>query len=255
MLIIAAVQTTQKAPAVAYYRTSSATNVGNDKDSRKRQQDAVQAYASAHGFDVVREFYDGAVSGADPVDSRDGFREMLAYLLGNGARTVLVENASRFARDLVVQITGHDMLKRHGIALIPVDAPDHFTEETPTAVMVRNILGAVSQFEKQSLVAKLRKARERVRKERGRCEGNPQWKPVPQAASKAAIAAQKRGLSLRKIAAELATRGFLSPSGKPYGAQSVKGMLKPEWDGRRSTTDRRANDHRIRTSGRTTERT
>jgi DNA invertase Pin-like site-specific DNA recombinase len=218
-------KTTRRVAAVAYYRTSSATNVGDDKDSRKRQEDAVQAFASAHSLEVVREFYDAAVSGADPVDSRDGFREMLAYLLGNGARTVLVENASRFARDLVVQITGHDMLKRHGIALIPVDAPDHFTEETPTAVMVRNILGAVSQFEKQSLVAKLRKARERIREERGRCEGNPQWKPVPQAASKAAREAQKGGLSLREIAAELASRGFLSRSGKPYGPQSVKGML------------------------------
>jgi DNA invertase Pin-like site-specific DNA recombinase len=230
----------RKVAAVAYYRTSSATNVGDDKDSRKRQQDAVQAYASAHGLEVALEFYDAAVSGADPVDSREGFREMLAYLLGNGARTVLVENASRFARDLVVQITGHDMLKRHGIALIPVDAPDHFTEETPTAVMVRNILGAVSQFEKQSLVAKLRKARERVRKERGRCEGNPGWQPVPQAASKAARAAGQRGLSLRKIAAELASRGFLSPSGKPYGAQSVKRMLKGKGRVTPSTTTGRA---------------
>jgi DNA invertase Pin-like site-specific DNA recombinase len=231
---------TRKGDAVAYYRTSSATNVGDEKDSRKRQQDAVQAYACAHGLEVVREFYDAAVSGADPVDSRDGFREMLAYLLGNGARIVLVENASRFARDLVVQITGHDMLKRHGIALIPVDAPDHFTEETPTAVMVRNILGAVSQFEKQSLVAKLSKARERVREEKGRCEGNPQWKPVPQAASKAAREAPKRGLSLREIAAELASRGFLSPSGKPYGPQSVKRMLEQGRDERRLLTRRRA---------------
>jgi DNA invertase Pin-like site-specific DNA recombinase len=233
-------KTTRRVAAVAYYRTSSATNVGDDKDSRKRQQDAVQAFASEHGLEVVREFYDAAVSGADPVDSRDGFSEMLAYLLGNGARIVLVENASRFARDLVVQITGHDMLKRHGIALIPVDAPDHFTEETPTAVMVRNILGAVSQFEKQSLVAKLRKARDRVREKNGRCEGNPQWKPVPQAASEAAIAAQKRGLSLRAIAAELASRGFLSPSGKPYGPQSVKRMLEHGRDERRLPTERRA---------------
>ena len=81
-------------------------------------------------------------------------------IFGNGARTVLVENASRFARDLAVQITGHDMLKSHGISLVPVDAPNHFQDETPTATMVRSILGAVSQFEKEALVLKLRKARE-----------------------------------------------------------------------------------------------
>jgi hypothetical protein len=42
--------------------------------------------------------------------------------------------------------------------------------------MVRQILGAISQFEKASLVAKLRHARDRKRAELGRCEGR---KPVP----------------------------------------------------------------------------
>ncbi len=40
---------------------------------------------------------------------------MLTYMLGNGARIVLVETASRFARDLVVQITGHTLLKCHKV--------------------------------------------------------------------------------------------------------------------------------------------
>jgi DNA invertase Pin-like site-specific DNA recombinase len=211
--------------AVAYYRTSSATNVGADKDSMKRQQDAVSAYASAHRIEIVREFYDAAVSGADPVMERPGFAEMLSYMLGNGARTVLVENASRFARDLAVQIAGHDMLKSRGISLVPVDAPNHFEDETPTATMVRSILGAVSQFEKEALVLKLRKARDRKRRETGRCEGNPNWGALPLAAVKAARAAQGRGLSLRQIGAELASAGLLNQSGKPYAAQSVKRML------------------------------
>jgi len=217
--------TAAKRTAVTYYRTSSATNVGADKDSLPRQQDAVQAYAAANGIEVVQEFYDAAVSGADPVMSRPGFADMLAYMLGNGARTVLVENASRFARDLAVQIAGHDLLKGHGITLVPVDAPNHFLDETPTATMVRSILGAVSQFEKEALVMKLRKARERKRRDTGRCEGNPAWKPVPEATVKAARDAHGRGLTLRAVSAELAAAGFVSPSGKAYGAQSVKRMV------------------------------
>ncbi|HEY0421852.1 MAG TPA: recombinase family protein, partial [Rhodopila sp.] len=85
---------------------------------------------------------------------------------------VLVETASRFARDLAVQLTGHAVLRARGIELVPVDAPTHFTDPTPTAEMVRQILGAVSQFEKASLVAKLRHARERVKATTGRCEGS-----------------------------------------------------------------------------------
>lgn len=216
-----------KITAVAYYRTSSAANVGVDKDSEHRQREAVAAYAKAHRIEIVREFYDAAVSGADPIDQRPGFSAMLEYMAGNGARTILVENASRFARDLAVQITGHELLKARGFDLAPTDAPDYFTDETPTAVMVRQILGAVSQFEKASLVAKLRRARDRKRAETGRCEGRP---PVPAeaiaAAKRLARKKPKAGrLSLRRIAAELAAAGYANPTGHPYHPQSVKRML------------------------------
>jgi DNA invertase Pin-like site-specific DNA recombinase len=237
--------TTTKPTAVAYFRTSSATNVGADKDSLKRQQDAVQAYAALNGISIVREFYDAAVSGADSVTVRPGFMEMLTYMLGNGARTVLVENASRFARDLAVQIAGHDLLKSRGISLIPVDAPNHFQDETPTATMVRSILGAVSQFEKEALVLKLRKARERKRRETGRCEGNPAWTAVPADTVNAAKVAHARGLSLRAVAAEIATQGFLSPSGKPYGAESIQAMIEtPEQRAARRAKRRNADSRR-----------
>jgi DNA invertase Pin-like site-specific DNA recombinase len=214
--------------AVAYYRTSSATNVGGDRDSLKRQKDAVHAYATSQALEIVKEYYDPAVSGADAVMDRPGFSEMLQYLLSNGARTVLVENASRFARDLVVQITGHDLLKARGISLVPVDAPNHFEDETPTAVMVRQILGAVSQFEKNSLVLKLKKARERKRRETGKCEGNPDFGNLPMAHIEAARKAQRKGLSLRGVSAHLASQGILSASGKPYVAASVNRMLKKQ---------------------------
>src|SRR5262249_12538491 len=45
--------------AVAYLRTSSAANVGPDKDSDKRQ---VTAFAKRAGFTLVGEYYDKAVS-------------------------------------------------------------------------------------------------------------------------------------------------------------------------------------------------
>jgi DNA invertase Pin-like site-specific DNA recombinase len=212
--------------AVAYFRTSSAANCGEDKDSLKRQQDAVRAYAVAHSLEIVGEYYDAAVSGADPVMERAGFRTMLDYMMGNGARAVLVENASRFARDLAVQLAGHDMLKSKGISLVPVDAPNHFEDETPTATMVRSILGAVSQFEKEALVLKLRKARDRKRRENGRCEGNPAYGVVPAEHIRVAKAATKHGLTLREIGQLLSAAGFLSRKGSAYSPSSVAWMLR-----------------------------
>jgi hypothetical protein len=70
---------------------------------------------------------------------------------------------SRFARDLMVQLAGHDMLKAKGITLVAASAPTFFVEDTPTAVLVRQVLGAIAQFEKTALVAKLAAARRRSR--------------------------------------------------------------------------------------------
>jgi len=128
-------------PAVAYLRTSSAANVGADKDSDKRQRAAIEAFAKRAGFAIVGEHYDKAVSGADRIDQRLGFREMLQRLASNGAKTIIVESPDRFARDLAVQLAGHDMLKELGIAIIPASAPDFFTEDTPTAILVRRCWG------------------------------------------------------------------------------------------------------------------
>src|SRR3984885_11945787 len=119
--------------AVAYLRTSSRTNVGADKDSDKRQRAAIEAYGKAAGFQIVGEFYDAAVSGADPVSERSGFAEMLERLMSNGARTIIVESPDRFARDLMVQLAGHDMLKSRGVTLIAASAPMHFVENPPVA--------------------------------------------------------------------------------------------------------------------------
>jgi len=106
-------------PAVGYLRTSSATNVGADKDSDKRQRAAIEAFAKQAGFTIVGEYYDAAVSGADPVDQRPGFAEMLQSLAANCAKTIIVESPDRFARDLAVQLAGHDMLKALGISVHP----------------------------------------------------------------------------------------------------------------------------------------
>jgi DNA invertase Pin-like site-specific DNA recombinase len=218
----------KKKLAVAYYRTSSAANVGPDKDSQRRQAEAVGSYARGR-VTLVTSFYDAAVSGADPVDTRPGFAELLAYCDASKIGMVLVENASRFARDLAVQLTGHALLQTRGIELVPVDAPNYFTDPSPTAELVRQILGAVSQFEKAALVAKLRHARDRIRKETGRCEGR---RPVPgevvREARRLARKSPKTGKtrSLRQVAAQLAVAGYVGPSGNPYHAGSVRHMLQ-----------------------------
>jgi DNA invertase Pin-like site-specific DNA recombinase len=120
-------------------------------------------YAKAAGYEVVAAFYDAVVSGADPVGDRPGFAEMLEALLAIGARTIIVVSPDRFARDLMVQLACHDMLKAKGVTLVAASATMHCIEDTPTAVLVRQVLGAVAEFQKTTLVAKLAAARRRKR--------------------------------------------------------------------------------------------
>jgi DNA invertase Pin-like site-specific DNA recombinase len=217
-----------KTEAIAYYRTSSAANVGADKDSRERQRAAVEGFAKRAGYTIVAEFYDTAISGADPIDARPGFAAALERIASNGVRTIIVETASRFARDLIVQEVGFRMLQGRGIELVAADSPDGFADDTPTARLIRQILGAVAEFEKAALVAKLKGARDRKSRATGRrIEGR---KPVPPATLALARRLNRKGRdgikpSLRAIAARLAEEGYLAPNGKAYGPESVKQML------------------------------
>jgi DNA invertase Pin-like site-specific DNA recombinase len=110
---------------------------------------------------------------------------------------ILVESPDRFARDLIVQLTGHDYLKGLGVTLIPTTAPDFFKDDTPTAKLVRQVLGAVAEFEKSSLVAKLKAARDRRRAETGKCGGR---KSYAEARRKRANAAVVRATPKPKLA-------------------------------------------------------
>jgi DNA invertase Pin-like site-specific DNA recombinase len=220
-----------KTQAIAYLRTSSAVNVGPDKDSDKRQRDAIEAFAKANGFAIEPEdwFYDAAVKGSDPVTVRPGFAAMLDRIAGNGVRTILIESPDRFARDLAVQLAGHDYLRKMGVTLIPATAPDHFAEDTPTAVLVRQVLGAIAQFEKAALVARMKAARDRKVAQGIKCGGRPghlELRPGVVALAKALRRKTKAGQrSMRQISAELAARGHLNRDGRPFSAASVMKML------------------------------
>lgn len=218
--------------AVAYMRTSSATNTGEDKDSHKRQRAAIRAYAKSNKIKVIEWFYDEAVSGSDALEDRVGFRALLDHMLGNGAKLILVENASRFARDTVVQELGYQMLGERGISLVPVDAPEYFSDDSdnPSRKFVRVMLGAVSTFEKEGLVLKLKKARDRKRAETGRCEGRlPYSELVPETIALARKLRRKnphthKRRSYRAVAAILEKEGHLNGKGKVYDPRAIKSM-------------------------------
>jgi DNA invertase Pin-like site-specific DNA recombinase len=194
---------------------------------------AIQAYAARAGLDVVAEFYDAAVSGADAIDQRPGFIDLLACAKEREVGLVLVETASRFARGLMVQELGLQMLRREGITLVAVDSPETFADEAdPMVEAVRQMLGVMAQLDKAMTVAKLRGARDRasaaagkrVEGRKGYAETSPELvKEAKRLARKNPRTGQRR--SLREIAEELAALGFVTANGTTFAATAVKRLL------------------------------
>jgi DNA invertase Pin-like site-specific DNA recombinase len=216
--------------AVAYFRTSSGTNVGEDKDTLKRQREAVTKYAKAGGYQIIAEYSDDAVKGDDSVDQRPGLAAILAHIAGNGVRTIIVENAGRFARELMIQEIGYKFLKDMGVTLIAADRPDAFLDDGPTATMVRQIMGAFYQFEKAMLVAKLKGARDRKKAATGKCGGRKSYeerdpKMVALAKKLTRYTVDGRKRSLRDVAAELEAAGHTAKGNKRYTATAVARMV------------------------------
>jgi len=216
--------------AVAYIRTSSAANVGVDKDSDKRQRAAIESFAKRAGFQIICEFSDPGVSGADPIEMRPGFSALLDRIEDNGVCTVIVEDASRFARELMTQELGIVALIQRGVRVLTASGDDLTNSEDPSRKMMRQIAGAFHEYEKARLVAKLKAARERRRSTSGKCEGRKSWSEIDPDLVRQAKRLRRRSpkgnqRSLREIAEELRKQGYLNQRGETFNAASIASML------------------------------
>lgn len=142
-------------------------------DGYARQEDAIRAFAAKKGWAISRIFKEEPISGTTEISLRPALTEAFSFCGVGTADTIIVERADRLARDLIVGELIYAEAKKAGIKIFSADAEEELvnSESDPTRVLLRQLLGALSQWEKSALVLKLRKARERMRRETGRCEG------------------------------------------------------------------------------------
>lgn len=219
--------------AVSYLRVSGKGQV--EGDGFARQRETIDRFARANGIELVAEFRDEGVSGTTEVADREGFSDLLARIAGNCVRTVIVERADRLARDLIVGELLLGQLRKLGVQVIDASCGAELTvaDDDPSRKLIRQILGAVSEFDRCCVVAKLAGARRRIRQSEGRCEGR---KPFGTREGEADtlrrirdLARKPKGqdrLSLANIAAKLNAEGRPTRSGKPWAAGTVRGILE-----------------------------
>ena len=147
--------------AFGYVRVSSAGQSAEDRDGIPRQKEAVRKYAATNGVRIVRWFED-SVSGKKDLDNRPALQDLMAALHANGTKLVLVEKLDRLARDLMIQESIVADLQRNQFEIISVVEPD-LCGNDPTRKLMRQILGAFSEYEATMIVVKLRGARIRAK--------------------------------------------------------------------------------------------
>jgi DNA invertase Pin-like site-specific DNA recombinase len=211
--------------AFAYLRVSSKGQV--EGDGFTRQLEAIKKYATLQDIKIARVYREEGVSGTTDWENRPAFSEMMAAMMANGTRTVLVERLDRCARDLMVQESIIADFRRKGLAIVSVNEPD-LCNEDPSRILMRQMLGAFFQYEKTLLVAKLRGARQRVRLQKGRCEGRKPYgtRPGESEIVQRMAYLRRQGLALNKVAQTLNDDGILPREGSRWYATSVNRVLK-----------------------------
>ena len=147
----------------------------------------------------------------------------------------MVEDASRFARQLIVQEAGIIALIERGVRVLTSSGDDLTETSDPFKIAMRQIAGVFAQLEKARLVSKLKAARDRKRATGVKVEGRKSYAEIDAAEQGGEMIALVRKLrrrspkgarrSLREISAELAKVGFVSYSGRPYAPTAIGRML------------------------------
>lgn len=214
--------------AYGYIRVSGKGQVNGDGFTR--QIKAIQDYAKANGFEVVHIYQEDGVSGT--LQDRPALTDMILDLEenGQGIHTVIIERIDRLARDLMVQENIlHDM-SRYGVSVLSATDGD-LLEDDPTRKLVRQVLGAIAEYDKTMLVLKLRGARNRKKKRTGqKCEGRKSYhetSPELLAEIKRLRRKPRNGkrLSLQKTVDELNKQGFKSDAGKDITLPILKNII------------------------------
>jgi DNA invertase Pin-like site-specific DNA recombinase len=187
---------------------------------------AIREYAAAHDIKIVTVYRENGVSGTKESADRPAWSELMTALHSNGVRTILIEKLDRLARDLMVQETIIADLRRNGFELVSVAEPDLMAND-PTRILMRQLMGAVAQYDKSQIVAKLRGARMRKRAREGRCEGR---KPFGFFEGEAEVlnrlqALRAEGLGYDRLAARLNAEQVPTRTGRPWHGVVINRIL------------------------------
>ena len=127
----------------------------------------------------------------------------------------------------MIRIRLNTIIDHYGLSVMEGDS---LLEDDPTRILIRQVFGAVSQYEKQMVVLELRSARERMRAQGLKCEGRSGYADASQHIFKEVkkLRRKPKGLPPRtyeEVAQILNERGIKTHMGKDFTAITVNRMM------------------------------
>lgn len=219
--------------AYPYIRVSGQSQV--DGDGPERQRASINSFCRAHGIEPAQEFFEAGVSGTVESMERPALRTILE--IAEPGDCVIVERLDRLARLLMVQEFFLGKCAERGLKVYCADQGLNDladAEQDPSKKFIRHVMGAMAEWEKDALVLKLKKARERT----GNFGGTPSFGDRPEEAEdKSTIMSMHAlGMTYREISDHLNATGRRRRNNKAWHPDAVNDVVT----GRRLRANMRA---------------
>lgn len=143
---------------IGYLRVSSAGQV--DAWGLDGQEAAIRSWSRTHGHRIVGWHRDEGVSGTVEAVDRPGLAAAIDEL-GTAADGIVVADLDRLARKLTVQETALAVTWRAGGRVFTATGGEVLQEDPddPARTLVRQVMGAVIEYEKRQAVKRMRDGR------------------------------------------------------------------------------------------------
>lgn len=236
--------------AVGYLRISTegqADGLGLDV-----QRESVEQWCQAKGHELVAVHQD-VTSGKNGLGDRDGLALALTALATGEAQVLVVPRLDRLARDLVLQ---EQLLREawmHGEVASCAEGEGNLKDDPddPSRALIRQVLGAVSQYERSMIALRLKRGRAAKAARGGYSFGSPHYGtkavngelvPVPEEQEVIDIIRVMvgEGLSGQQIADNLNWRGVKPRRGQQWYRSQVNRIIRREGMRGQSSADEAA---------------
>lgn len=224
--------------AYGYIRVSGVGQVR--KDGPERQRQAMVEYAQANDITIVQWFEEPGITGAcyeatleNPtadLDNRPAFQELLLALKPKTVQLVLIERLERLARSIMLQELILSDWRQKKVECIPVKELDFCSDDDFTRGLMRQIMGAIAEYDRKQIIYKLNEARKRCRElgtiEEGRKPFGHRSRPSEAIVVQRIMALADQGNTLQAIASILTQEGIATRYGKSWSVSTIHRIIK-----------------------------